>query len=228
MNTERLEDLSLLFKALADPARLRILGLLAERAHAGHEIADRLSLTPPTISHHMRRLVAARLVDVAPEAQSRIYSLRTDAIRELSGTVLSDPGARPASEEENAVLRSFFDGPRLRQIPASRKKRVIVLRRLLERFSPDRSYPESEVNDLLREAHDDVATLRRELVDYGFMVRDRGIYRVATQLPTRGSTVAQEVGNEQAWFEQLVAGATARAIRSGEVPSPETPAWQPE
>jgi hypothetical protein len=228
MNTERLEDLSLLFKALADPARLRILGLLAERAHAGHEIADRLSLTPPTISHHMRRLVAARLVDVAPEAQSRIYSLRTDAIRELSGTVLSDPGARPASEEENAVLRSFFDGPRLRQIPASRKKRVIVLRRLLERFSPDRSYPESEVNDLLREAHDDVATLRRELVDYGFMVRDRGIYRVATQLPTRGSTVAQEVGNEQAWFEQLVAGATARAIRGGEVPSPETPAWQPE
>jgi hypothetical protein len=228
MNTERLKDLSLLFKALADPARLRILGLLAERAHAGHEIADRLSLTPPTISHHMRRLVAARLVDVAPEAQSRIYSLRTDAIRELSGSVLSDPGARPASEEENAVLRSFFDGPRLRQIPASRKKRVIVLRRLLERFSPDRSYPESEVNDLLREAHDDVATLRRELVDYGFMVRDRGIYRVATQLPTRGSTVAQEVGNEQAWFEQLVAGATARAIRGGEVPSPETPAWQPE
>ena len=228
MNTERLEDLSLLFKALADPARLRILGLLAERAHAGHEIADRLSLTPPTISHHMRRLVAARLVDVTPEAQSRIYSLRTDAIRELSGTVLSDPGARPASEEENTVLRSFFDGPRLRQIPASQKKRVIVLRRLLERFSPDRSYPESEVNDLLREAHDDVATLRRELVDYGFMVRDRGIYRVATQLPTRGSTVAQEVGNEQAWFEQLVAGATARAIRGGEVPSPETPAWQPE
>src|SRR5215203_1543710 len=89
MNTERLEDLSLLFKALADPARLRILGLLAERAHAGHEIADRLSLTPPTISHHMRRLVAARLVDVAPEAQSRIYSFRTNAIPDPSGSILT-------------------------------------------------------------------------------------------------------------------------------------------
>src|SRR5215212_8381799 len=227
MDATRIEDLSLLFKALADPARLRILGLLAERAHAGHELADRLALTPPTISHHMRRLVAARLVDVAPEAQSRIYSLRTDAIRELSGTVLSDPGARPASEEENAVLRSFFDGPRLRQIPASRKKRVIVLRRLLERFSPDRSYPESEVNDLLREAHDDVATLRRELVDYGFMIRDRGIYRVATELPGRGSTAAQEVGNEHAWFERLVAAATARAINGKDLPGNQTPAGQP-
>jgi hypothetical protein len=228
MDSERLEELSLLFKALADPARLRILGLLAERPHAGHELADRLALTPPTISHHMRRLVAARLVDVVPDAQSRIYSLRTDAIREISGSMLSDQASQPASDEENAVLRAFFDGPRLRQIPASRKKRVIVLRRLLERFNPDRTYPESEVNEMLREAHDDVATLRRELVDYGFMVRDRGIYRIATELPARGSTVAQEVGNERAWFEELVAAATARAIHGRDRSISETLAGQLE
>src|SRR5918993_3315237 len=209
MDGTRLEELSLLFKALADPVRLRILGLLAER----------LDRTPPTISHHMRRLVAARLVDVVPDAQSRIYSLRTDAIREISTSVLNQRAA-PESEEENAVLRAFFDGPRLRQIPASRKKRVIVLRRLLERFAPGRDYTEAEVNEMLREAHDDVATLRRELVDYGFMARDRGIYRLATELPGRGSTVTQEVGNEQSWFEELVATATARAIygRDGSIP----------
>jgi len=218
----QLQDLSLLFKALSDPARLRILGLLAERPLAGHELADRLALTPPTISHHMRRLVAARLVDVKPEAQSRVYSLRTEAIRELSGSVLGDDASRPANDEDNRVLRAFFDGPRLRQIPASRKKRVIVLRRLLERFAPGRSYPESEVNELLREAHEDVATLRRELVDYGFMVRDRGIYRIAAELPARGSTVNQEVGNEQSWFSELVAAATARVINGGDRPSPET------
>src|SRR5688500_10247124 len=228
MDATRLEDLSLLFKALADPARLRILGLLAERPLAGHELADRLDLTPPTISHHMRRLVAARLVDVEPDAQSRIYSLHTDTIRELSGSVQGDQTAQPASAEDDAVLRAFFDGPRLRQIPASRKKRVIVLRRLLERFVPGRSYPESEVNELLREAHDDVATLRRELVDYGFMVRDRGIYRIATELPARGSIVAQEVGNEQAWFEQLVTAATARAIYGGDRTNPEMPSGPPE
>src|SRR5215218_2861159 len=228
MNTERLEDLSLLFKALADPARLRILGLLAERAHAGHEIADRLSLTPPTISHHMRRLVAARLVDVAPDAQSRIYSLRTDTIRELSGALPGDQNMQPAGEEDDGVHRAFFDGPRLRQIPASRKKRVIVLRRLLERFAPGRAYPESEVNDLLREAHDDVATLRRELVDYGFMVRDRGIYRIAAELPARGFTVNQEVGNEQDWFAELVSAATSRALQGVDRPGPETPCGQQE
>jgi ArsR family transcriptional regulator len=83
MERTRLEELSLLFKAVADPARLRILALLAERSLAGHELAHRLVLTPPTISHHMRRLVAARLVDVVPDAQSHIYSLRTDAIRDI-------------------------------------------------------------------------------------------------------------------------------------------------
>jgi hypothetical protein len=227
MDATRLEDLSLLFKALADPARLRILGLLAERPLAGHELADRLDLTPPTISHHMRRLVGARLVDVVPDAQSRIYSLRTDAIREISTSVLNQQAA-PESEEENAVLRAFFDGPRLRQIPASRKKRVVVLRRLLERFAPGRDYTEAEVNEMLREAHDDVATLRRELVDYGFMARDRGIYRLATELPGRGSTVAQEVGNEQSWFEALVATATARAIHGRDGSNPERPSAQHE
>ena len=227
MDATRLEDLSLLFKALADPARLRILGLLAERPLAGHELADRLDLTPPTISHHMRRLVAAHLVDVVPDAQSRIYSLRTDAIREISTSVLNQQAA-PESEEENAVLRAFFDGPRLRQIPASRKKRVVVLRRLLERFAPGRDYTEAEVNEMLREAHDDVATLRRELVDYGFMARDRGIYRLATELPGRGSTVAQEVGNEQSWFEELVATATARAIYGRDGSNPERPSAQHE
>src|SRR5918997_5844660 len=150
VDATRLEDLSLLFKALADPARLRILGLLAERAHAGHELAEQLALTPPTISHHMRRLVAARLVDVVPDAQSRIYSLRTDAIREFSGSVLRGQAPQRVSDEENSVLRAFFDGPRLRQIPASRKKRVIVRRRLLERFARGRAYPEAEVNELLR------------------------------------------------------------------------------
>src|SRR5215218_7371281 len=228
MESGRLEDLSLLFKALSDPTRLRILGLLAERPLAGHELADRLALTPPTISHHMRRLVAARLVDVQPDAQSRIYSLRTDAIRELSGALLGAEAPQTTNEQDNAVLRAFFDGPLLRQIPASRKKRVIVLRRLLERFEPDQSYPESVVNDLLREAHEDVATLRRELVDYGFMVRDRGIYRIATELPARGSTVTQEVGNEQTWFAELVAAATSRAIRGIDQPSSETPRGQRE
>jgi hypothetical protein len=212
MDNDRSERLSRLFKALADPARLRILGLLAEMPMAGHQLADGLGLTPPTISHHMRRLVDAGLVTATPDAQSRIYSLQLDAFRNLAQPPSAPSSSATSNTEEDAVLRAFFDGPRLRHLPAARKKRVIVLRRLLERFDPDRSYPEREVNDMLREAHDDVATLRRELVDYGFMNREHGVYRVAARPPPRGATVSQEVGDESRWFPELIAKATMRAL----------------
>jgi DNA-binding HxlR family transcriptional regulator len=210
MESDKLDRFATLFKALADPARLRILGCLAERPYAGHELAAHLSLTPPTISHHMRKLTHAGLVTATSEAQSRIYTLRTDELRELAST--SIPAPETEDVEEARTLRALFDGERLKQIPAQRKKRVIILRHLLTRFTPGREYSEREVNEILKGANEDFATLRRELVDYGFMTRDKGVYRVATELPARGATVAQEVGDEAAWFQELLTAATQRAI----------------
>ncbi|MDP9356578.1 MAG: DUF2087 domain-containing protein, partial [Chloroflexota bacterium] len=59
----------------------------------------------------------------------------------------------------------------------------------LGRFEPGREYPEKEVNAILRSAHEDVATLRRDLVDFGFMVRANGIYRVT---PTTGAGTTED------------------------------------
>ena len=225
MEDPRLERLAGLFRVLADPTRLRILGAIAERPLTGKDLSERLRLTPPTISHHMARLVEAGLVRVTPDAQRRTYALDQAALRELSreatATAEEQPTPEVATTEQAAedrerakVLRDFFAGPRLKQIPAQRKKRVIVLQHLLTRFAPDRDYPEKEVNALLREAHDDVATLRRELVDYGYLTRDSGIYRLAPGPPPRGPTVAQEItGDEHAWLRALVYGATVRAMR---------------
>jgi len=222
----RVERLTAVFRALADPARLRILGAIAERPMTGRELSDRLGLTPPTISHHMARLTAAELVVSVADSQRRYYSLDEGTLRGLGREHAADRvvaedvrGDGGADERLRAkILRDFFDGARLTQIPAQRKKRVIVLQHVLERFAPDRDYPESEVNALLRKAHDDVATLRRELVDYGYLTRAAGIYRVAdaAALPPRGPTVAQEIGNdEHAWLRSLVAGATRRALADG-------------
>lgn len=67
----------------------------------------------------------------------------------------------------DATVRAFFDGRRLRAIPSRRRARVIVLLELMRRFARGRLYSESEVSTLLAEAHEDWATLRRELVNYG-------------------------------------------------------------
>jgi len=66
---------------------------------------------------------------------------------------------------------------RLLTIPAQRKKREMLLQRLAQEFTPDRDYTERDVNPILVEFHDDVATLRRELVGYRLMKRSGGIYR---------------------------------------------------
>jgi hypothetical protein len=212
MDGDRIERLSRLFAAVGEPARLRILGVLAEREATGTELSAILGLSPPTVSHHMAKLVGVGLVQVTADAQRRRYRLDLSPLR----AVPEEPSPAAAAADDDAkVLRNFFDGERLTQIPAARKKRVVVLKHLLERFEPGRDYPEREVNDLLRRAHDDVATLRRELVDYGFMVRDRGVYRLADTVPKRGATVAQEVGRDEArWFADLLTRATERALVS--------------
>lgn len=62
------------------------------------------------------------------------------------------------------------------------------------------------MNAILREAHDDVAFLRRELVDYRYLAREGGVYWVNEIIGERDATEAQEVAGEAAWLGSLVRG----------------------
>lgn len=217
--TEPIDRLADLFRALGDPTRLRLLGLIAERERSGIELGAAVSVGAPTVSHHMDKLVRAGLVKVQRAGQRRIYSLDTRMLQAFARLAQNDTDGRPAptlagaadqsgaeQRERDKVLRDFFDGDRLKQIPAQRKRRVIVLQRLVERFDPYREYTEREVSAELRRAHEDFATLRRELVDYGFMTRAGGVYRVARDLPQRSAHVRQEItGDESEWLRRLLA-----------------------
>jgi hypothetical protein len=78
--------------------------------------------------------------------------------------------------DEQAVLARFFRGRRLVEVPAQRAKRLVVLERLALEFEPGVRYAEPEVNAILGEFHLDHATLRRALVDEGFLDREGGRY----------------------------------------------------
>jgi hypothetical protein len=88
----------------------------------------------------------------------------------------SDGAEVTADVWEQKVLRSFRRGERLEQIPASRKKREVVLRWLVQQFSFDERYTEREVNAILGRHHPDFAALRRYLVDEGFLQREHSVY----------------------------------------------------
>ena len=72
------------------------------------------------------------------------------------------------------VLRTFFRGGRLTSIPTSHAKRLVILDRLAQELEPGVRYTERQVNARLRPFHDDVAALRRYLVDDGFLDREAG------------------------------------------------------
>ena len=184
-------DLLVALKALSDASRLRIVGLLAEgKPISVEELARRLSLSPGTVVHHLNRLRAARLVESTPRRPYMDYSLRLERLAEigagLSTIAREQRGDEPApdapewaSPEEAKVIRSFFEGGLLTSIPAQRSKRLVVLHHLAETiFERKHKYPEKEVNQRLGAVNPDPASLRRYLVDEGFMSRSKGEYRL--------------------------------------------------
>jgi hypothetical protein len=76
---------------------------------------------------------------------------------------------------DRKVLAHFIlpDG-RLKEIPAQRRKLEIVLRYAAKTFEPGVKYTEKQINRALARYHEDTATLRRELVGYGFIKRETG------------------------------------------------------
>ncbi len=81
-----------------------------------------------------------------------------------------------ASEDEEAVLRTFFRDGRLTEIPAKESKRRIVLERIALEFEAGVRYDERTVNVMVGRFHNDYAAIRRYLVDEGFLTRERGEY----------------------------------------------------
>jgi DNA-binding transcriptional ArsR family regulator len=71
------------FAALAEPNRYRIVELLRSGARPVNDIGERLQLSQPQVSKHLRVLKDAGLVDVEPRAQQRVYELRARPLRQL-------------------------------------------------------------------------------------------------------------------------------------------------
>lgn len=89
MYSKRREALLTSFKALSDPNRLRMVGLLAHRPHSVEELAMVLELKPSTVSHHAKTLAAAGLVEGRPHGHDHMWQLRLDALRETATRLLS-------------------------------------------------------------------------------------------------------------------------------------------
>ena len=72
-----------LLAAIADPQRRTLLGALRHGPATVTELAELVTIARPGVSRHLRILREAGLVDMRPDAQRRIYQLRSEPLTEL-------------------------------------------------------------------------------------------------------------------------------------------------
>ena len=114
----------------------------------------------------------------------------------------SRPG-NPADDEAQKILSRYFPqgvSGSLATFPTREKRRLILLKEIANRFSPERRYSEQEVNAILGAVYADHVLLRRLLIDYGLLARrpDGGEYwRVAGTPATEAATDPAGPANDE-------------------------------
>jgi DNA-binding transcriptional ArsR family regulator len=71
------------FEVLAEPTRREILDLIRERELSVGDLVQRIRLSQPGVSKHLRVLRDAGLVDVRVDAQRRLYRVRPEPLAEI-------------------------------------------------------------------------------------------------------------------------------------------------
>ncbi|MCY9695788.1 DUF2087 domain-containing protein [Paenibacillus alginolyticus] len=178
-------------KALADATRIRMLILLADRELNGQVLAEKLGVTPATITHHASKLREASLINERRDKNTIYFALNEYFIRSTATATAElifknkkgeiDP-MKDEDRNQNlkqSVIRNFItlDG-KLKHIPAQLKKKLIVLEHLVEQLEQGRTYTEKELNAFIKNYHPDFATIRREFIMHQFMFRDNEIYEL--------------------------------------------------
>jgi DNA-binding transcriptional ArsR family regulator len=183
MNNEQFQILLRFLKALADESRLKILGILANQECSVEELAVLLQLKEPTVSHHLAKLKELNLVTMRPEGNTRLYQLNNQALQSIGQEIAKPETIASLAEDvdteawESKVLSTYVEGDCLKEIPISRKKRLVILKWLASKFEIGVNYSENTMNEIIQQYHPDSNTLSRDLVGYQFMQIDNEIYR---------------------------------------------------
>jgi len=182
---EHTYDAVTVFKALGDESRLAIVRMLLEGESYVELIASRLELTSATVSHHLKKLEAAGLVESHRTQFYMIYSVKREVLSERLADLI---GTLPARDDDTryreGVIETFFEYGRLKALPAQRKKREVILRYMLDPLEKGRPYGEEEINGHIVRYYDDYCTVRREMIAFGLVVREKNpagggdVYRV--------------------------------------------------
>lgn len=173
-----------IFKCLADKSRLLIINNLIEGPMYVELLAQRLNLAPSTISFHLKKLEEVNIVTSVKEQYYVVYHLNSEILsltmNDLISVGKSEINVQTEREKQyrDSVINAFFEYGKLKSIPVQQKKRKIVLEEIAKTFEPNKEYSEREVNIIIADFNDDFCTIRREMVGFNILERDKNIYKL--------------------------------------------------
>jgi hypothetical protein len=162
-------------RLVLDPVRLAVLGHAATGPVDAGELARLLGVPERKV---LAALAAVRAEGLIDEGHRLVVGALRDIAQALPAGVPVDPAVVEGSwtADEIEILGRFFEGSRLKEIPAAAAKRLVILERVVQEFEPGIRYDERSVNRVLQLFHPDYAALRRYLVDHGLLTRAEGVY----------------------------------------------------
>lgn len=172
-----------LFKCLADKSRIQILKSLIQEDMYVERLAQRLNLTPPTISFHLKKLEDAGAVTARKDQYYTMYAINKAIFQTTMIDILKEESSEKEEQQERdeiyrkKVIESFFAYGKLKSIPSQRKKERIVLEEIAKAFDIEKEYTEREVNILIADFHDDFCTIRRDMISEGIFERKEMKYK---------------------------------------------------
>jgi hypothetical protein len=166
--------------ALADSDRLKIIANLTQEGKSAEFLADELDIKQAKLMKHLALLENANLVSIYEVEGDSVYTFNQKYLETISRKVLSHPqqdldlSSIYLDKEQKKIINNYFraDGS-LKMIPTQKKKIIAILQYLCEAFNLHVDYSEKEVNAILSRYHPDTTTIRRYLIDFGFLARKR-------------------------------------------------------
>lgn len=169
----------------------RILGMMSD-GNTDKDISAALGIAPSTVRNHRfklrekekhAKLFLALMDSLEKKTNNKIGFSQDGAIREIhASATMIDDRYNITEQEYLKTLRNYMDETgAIKQFPSKEKKKIILLTEIAKNFKRNESYTEKEVNRILKRIYEeDYPTIRRALIEYGFMDRstDCRTYRI--------------------------------------------------
>ena len=154
--------------------------IMIHQGMSDQQIARSLGISPSTVRHQKftfrEKAKQAKLYLALYEQAFEAGQGKDDLMPLPAHATMVDDRYSITQEEQEKILETVFESlspMKLKVFPSKEKRKIVVLTQIARQFEAGKRYTEKEVNQIIQEIYADYVTIRRFLVDYGFLERTR-------------------------------------------------------